>query len=84
MTDDAPTYYKKIKGFAGHETVNHAAGEFKQGMCGTYQHCDECHLHRYLAEFDFCYNARVALEVNDEQREDGQGRQGQEAHLSNS
>jgi len=85
MTDDASTYYKKIKGFAGHETVNHAAGEyvrgdvstntvesyfsvFKRGMRGTYQHCDERHLHRYLAEFDFRYNARVALGVNDEQR----------------
>ena len=37
-------------------------------MKGTYQHCDERHLHRYLAEFDFRHNARVALGVNDEQR----------------
>lgn len=41
---------------------------FKRGMRGTYQHCAEKHLHRYLAEFDFRYNARVALGVNDEQR----------------
>lgn len=41
---------------------------FKRGMRGTYQHCDERHLHRYLAEFDFRYNSRVALGVNDEQR----------------
>jgi transposase-like protein len=26
---------------------------FKRGMKGTYQHCSEKHLHRYLAEFDF-------------------------------
>lgn len=39
-----------------------------RGMRGTYQHCDERHLHRYLAEFDFRYNARVALGVDDEQR----------------
>src|SRR5581483_4234167 len=26
---------------------------FKRGMRGTYQHCKEKHLHRYLAEFDF-------------------------------
>ena len=28
---------------------------FKRGMKGTYQHCKEKHLHRYLAEFDFRY-----------------------------
>ena len=31
---------------------------FKRGMKGVYQHCAEKHLHRYLAEFDFRYNAR--------------------------
>jgi len=31
---------------------------FKRGMRGVYQHCSEKHLHRYLAEFDFRYNAR--------------------------
>lgn len=41
---------------------------FKRGMRGTYQHCKEKHLHRYLAEFDFRYNARVALGVNDDAR----------------
>jgi transposase-like protein len=38
---------------------------FKRGMRGVYQHCKEKHLHRYLAEFDFRYNNRVALGVND-------------------
>ena len=38
---------------------------FKRGMKGIYQHCGEPHLHRYLAEFDFRYNQRVALGVND-------------------
>ena len=33
---------------------------FKRGMKGVYQHCNEKHLHRYLAEFDFRYNNRVA------------------------
>ena len=41
---------------------------FKRGMKGVYQHCSEKHLHRYLAEFDFRYNNRVALGVGDEQR----------------
>lgn len=90
MTDDAATYYNKLDGFAGHDTVAHAAGEyvryekdepsihtntvegyfsiFKRGMKGIYQHCSEKHLHRYLAEFDFRYNNRSALGVEDEQR----------------
>ena len=34
-------------------------------MIGTYQHCGEAHLHRYLAEFDFRYNRRSALGVED-------------------
>lgn len=33
-------------------------GIFKRGMRGTYQHCKEKHLHRYLAEFDIRYNNR--------------------------
>lgn len=41
---------------------------FKRGMKGVYQHCEEKHLHRYLAEFDFRYNNRVALGVNDTSR----------------
>jgi transposase-like protein len=85
MTDDAATYYKKLDGFASHETVNHSADEyvrgdvhtntvegyfsiFKRGMKGVYQHCSEKHLHRYLAEFDFRYNARSSLGVEDKER----------------
>ena len=41
---------------------------FKRGMRGIYQHCGEKHLHRYLAEFDFRYNNRIALGIDDEQR----------------
>lgn len=41
---------------------------FKRGMKGIYQHCSEKHLHRYLSEYDFRYNAREALGVNDEAR----------------
>jgi transposase-like protein len=41
---------------------------FKRGMRGIYQHCKEKHLHRYLAEFDFRYNNRVALGFNDGER----------------
>jgi ISXO2 transposase-like protein len=41
---------------------------FKRGMRGIYQHCAEKHLHRYLAEYDFRYNNRIALGVNDGER----------------
>jgi transposase-like protein len=41
---------------------------FKRGMKGVYQHCQEKHLHRYLAEFDFRYSNRVALGCQDEER----------------
>jgi len=38
---------------------------FKRGMKGVYQHCSERHLHRYVAEFDFRYNNRIRLGVDD-------------------
>jgi len=41
---------------------------FKRGFKGIYQHCAEKHMHRYLAEFDFRYNNRIALGVNDTAR----------------
>lgn len=37
----------------------------KRGIVGTYQHVDKKHLNRYLAEFDFRQNTRVALGIND-------------------
>jgi transposase-like protein len=46
-------------------TVEGYFSVFKRGMKGTYQHCAEKHLHRYLAEFDFRYNNRVALGIGD-------------------
>jgi transposase-like protein len=41
---------------------------FKRGMRGIYQHCAEKHLHRYLAEYDFRYNHRLALGFDDGER----------------
>ncbi len=40
---------------------------FKRGMKRVciYQHCSEKHLHRYVAEFDFRYNNRIARGVDD-------------------
>ena len=41
---------------------------FKRGTRGTYQHCAEKQLHRYLNEFDFRHNNRIAVGVNDTMR----------------
>jgi hypothetical protein len=41
---------------------------FKRGMTGVYQHCKEKHLHRYLAEYDFRYNNRSKLGIEDGER----------------
>ncbi len=51
-------------------TIEGVFGIFKRGMTGVYQHCQSKHLHRYLSEFDFRYNNRIALEINDGQRAD--------------
>lgn len=40
----------------------------KRGLVGTYQHVDKKHLNRYLAEFDFRQNTRIALGFNDVER----------------
>ena len=41
---------------------------FKRGIVGTYHHVSEAHLHRYAAEFDFRYNRRSGLGINDAAR----------------
>ncbi len=49
-------------------TIENFFSVFKRGMKGVYQQCGERHLHRYVAEFDFRYNNRIALGVDDEER----------------
>jgi transposase-like protein len=41
---------------------------FKRGIYGVYHSVSEAHLHRYLAEFDFRYNTRSKLGVEDAER----------------
>ncbi|MGQ7790789.1 IS1595 family transposase [Faunimonas sp. B44] len=55
----------------GAVTTNRIEGYFsvfKRGMRGTYQHCAEHHLHRYLAEFDFRFSNRASLGIDDQRR----------------
>lgn len=57
-----------VRGKAHTNTLEGFFSVFKRGMKGVYQHCAEKHLHRYLAEFDFRYNHRSALGIEDGQR----------------
>ena len=84
MTDDAGQYRHMHKNFRhevinhgigeyvrGEAHTNTVEGYFsilKRGITGTYHHVSQQHLKRYLAEFDFRYNERGALEVTDAER----------------
>ncbi|MGE0753138.1 MAG: IS1595 family transposase [Variibacter sp.] len=43
-------------------------GIFKRGMVGTYHKCEAQHLQRYVTEFEFRFNHRIGLGVNDKMR----------------
>lgn len=57
-----------VRGDVHTNTIEGSFSILKRGLIGVYQHCHSDHLHRYLAEFDFRYNNRVALGVDDNQR----------------
>lgn len=57
-----------VRGNAHTNTIEGVFSIFKRGMKGVYQHCEYQHLQRYLAEFDFRYNNRIALSVDDQER----------------
>jgi transposase-like protein len=56
------------RGDVSTNTVEGVFSIFKRGMIGTYQHCGEQHLDRYLAEFDFRYSNREKLGFTDAMR----------------
>ena len=56
------------KGEKHTNTIEGFFSVFKRGMVGTYQHCTEAHLGRYMAEFDFRYSNRAKLGVTDDMR----------------
>ncbi len=45
-----------VRGKVHTNTVEGVFSIFRRGMVGTYQHCGEQHLQRYLTEFDFRYS----------------------------
>ena len=57
-----------VRGDAHTNTVEVYFSIFKRGIYGVYHHISEQHLKRYLCEFDFRYNERIALGVSDQER----------------
>lgn len=86
MTDDAGQYRhmgrdfshqtvnhgigEYVRGHAHTNTIESYFALLKRGVTGTYHHVSQRHLKRYLAEFDFRYNERAVLGVDDEARAD--------------
>ena len=64
------TERKYVEGDVHTNTVEGYFSILKRGIYGVYQHVSEAHLKRYLSEFDFRYNTRIALGVNDTARAD--------------
>ncbi len=57
-----------VRGQWHSNTVESFFAILKRGVYGTFHSVSEAHLHRYLAEFDFRYNLRSALGVDDTTR----------------
>jgi transposase-like protein len=60
--------YVRLGGFVHVNSAENYFSIFKRGVIGTFHHISEQHLHRYLAEFDFRYNNRSGLGVEDIER----------------
>jgi transposase-like protein len=59
-----------VRGDAHTNTIEGYFSILKRGIIGVYHHVSQEHLKRYLAEFDFRYNERAALGVDDLERAD--------------
>ncbi len=60
--------YARLGGYVHINTAENFYSILKRGITGVYHSVSEAHLHRYLAEFDFRYNNRSGLGVDDEER----------------
>jgi transposase-like protein len=59
-----------VRGDVHTNTIEGYFSIMKRGIYGVYHHVSPQHLKRYLAEFDFRYNNRVGLGVDDVERAD--------------
>jgi transposase-like protein len=59
-----------VRGAISTNTVESYFAILKRGLIGTYHHVSPEHLRRYVGEFDFRYNNRSALGVEDKERAD--------------
>jgi len=59
-----------VRGDVHTNTIEGYFSILKRGITGVYHHVSPQHLKRYHAEFDFRYNERATLGVNDEARAD--------------
>lgn len=57
-----------VRGDAHTNTVEGYFSILKRGIYGVYHHVSQEHLKRYLCEFDFRYNYRIALGFDDAAR----------------
>ena len=57
-----------VRGDAHTNTAENYFSIFKRGIAGVYHHVSQRHLKRYLAEFDFRYNERAGLGIEDQAR----------------
>jgi len=60
--------YEYVRGDAHVNTAESFFNILKRGLIGTYHHVGEQHLQKYVSEFDFRYNTRAKLGVNDTER----------------
>jgi len=60
--------YARLGGYIHTNTAENFYSILKRGITGVYHSVSEAHLHRYLAEFDFRYNNRSGLGVEDTER----------------
>jgi transposase-like protein len=57
-----------VRGDASTQVVENYFSILKRGLTGVYQHCSKQHLKRYVGEFDFRYNNRAKLGIDDTAR----------------
>ncbi len=60
--------YARLGGYVHVNTAENYYSILKRGITGVYHSVSEAHLHRYLKEFDFRYNNRSGLGIEDTER----------------